>query len=233
VGSAAVDLHVRVSPERTVQEANAIADEVRRRLLILDGVIDVTVHVEAQRRPEPYAPDLFATIKLTAEEFGLVVHEVWAHRVGSDLFSEMHIGVDPQLTLGEAHALVDRLEQEVLKRLPELKGVHTHIELATTRVGQGEPASQELESQVRRVVEAAVVDFPPLSNPHNIQVRRDPAAGSRLFISLECSVPAELPVTEAHHLASRLEQELARRLGMDHEVSVHLEPPEEGQGTSD
>ena len=48
-GNAAVDLHVRVSPDKTVQEADAIAHEVRRRLLTLPGVSDVTVHIEAQR----------------------------------------------------------------------------------------------------------------------------------------------------------------------------------------
>ncbi|HZD56857.1 MAG TPA: cation diffusion facilitator family transporter, partial [Anaerolineales bacterium] len=46
-GSAAVDLHIQVSSENTIEEANAIADEVRRRLLALDEVNDVTVHIEA------------------------------------------------------------------------------------------------------------------------------------------------------------------------------------------
>jgi cation diffusion facilitator family transporter len=49
IGNAAVDLHIRVSPEKSLQEANAIADEVRRRLVALDSISDVTVHVETQR----------------------------------------------------------------------------------------------------------------------------------------------------------------------------------------
>jgi cation diffusion facilitator family transporter len=42
-GSAAIDLHLRVSPDKTVREANAIANEVRRRLMALEGVSDVTL----------------------------------------------------------------------------------------------------------------------------------------------------------------------------------------------
>ncbi len=49
IDNVAVDLHVRVNSRLTMQEANAIADEVRRRLLALHGVADVTVHVEAAR----------------------------------------------------------------------------------------------------------------------------------------------------------------------------------------
>ncbi|HEX7975567.1 MAG TPA: cation-efflux pump [Anaerolineales bacterium] len=152
-GSAAVDLHVRVSPEKSVQEANAIADEVRRRLLALGGVSDVTVHIEAQHEPGANGAELFATIKHAAGEMGLIVHEAWAHRIAGDLYVEMHIGVDPSLTLGDAHAQADRLEQVVRQRLPEVKGVHTHIEEATTQVQVSSRPPKELEARVRRALE--------------------------------------------------------------------------------
>lgn len=227
LGNAAVDLHIRVSPEKTVQEANAIADEVRRRLLALEGVSDVTVHIEAQRQLEPDAAGLFATVKHAAAELGLTIHEVWAHRADGALQLDMHIGVDPQRTLGEAHRMVDRLEREVLERLPEVKGVHTHIELATTRVQEGAHELRELQSRVSQEVDEAVAHIPSLSQPHNVHVRRNPAAGNKLFISLECMVAPHTPLPEAHYLATLLEEDLARRLEDVAEVSVHLEPLEE------
>jgi divalent metal cation (Fe/Co/Zn/Cd) transporter len=226
-GSAAIDLHVRVSPEKTVQEANAISDEVRRRLLALDGVSDVTVHVEAQREPEHDAADLFARVKHAAAELGLTVHEVWAQRQGSGLYLEMHIGVEPHLTLGEAHELVDRLEQEVKTRLPEVGGLHTHIELATSRVLAGDETALELDGEVRREIERAVAEIPSLSQPHNIRLHRNPADANRIYLSLECTIAPEIPVTQAHQLASQLEQELSSRLVDVANVSVHLEPPDQ------
>ena len=226
-GDAAIDLHIRVSPDNTVQEANAIADEVRRRLLALEGVNDVMLHVEAQRQPEPDAADLFATAKHAASELGLTVHEVWAHRDNADLYLEMHVGVDPNLTLGQAHERVDHLEREVRTRLPVLRGVHTHIELATTQVLVDGQESPELQAQVRREVERAVAQIPSLSRPHNIRVRHNPADGNKIYLSLECTVAPDIPVTQAHFLASQLEQELGRRLVDVADVSVHLEPPDQ------
>jgi len=228
LGDAAVDLHIRVSPDKTIQEANAIADEVRRRLLALDTVNDVTVHIEAQRQPERDAADMFATVKHAAMELGLTVHEVWAHRGDGNLYLEMHIGVEPHLTLGEAHRLVDRLEGEVRARLPEVKQVHTHIELATTQVQEDGLEKPELEEYIRLQVENVVSQIPSLQKPHNIRVRRNPAAGDKLYISLECTVAPDTPVPQAHYLASLLEQELGRRLEDVADVSVHLEPPGEG-----
>ena len=223
-GSAAIDLHVRVSAEKTVREANVIADEVRRRLLSLDGVSDVTVQIEAARQSELDAGDLFSTVKHAAADLDLTVHEIWAHRYNDDLALEVHIGVDPQLSLGEAHTLVDQLEQEILQRRPEIKWVHTHIELASTQVQQLSGESIRVSSAVRSEVESAVADIPHLSNPHNIRMQRNPADGNLIYMSLECTVEPDLPVTQAHQLASQLENELSRRLPEIADVSVHIEP---------
>jgi cation diffusion facilitator family transporter len=223
-GSAAIDLHVRVSADKTVREANVIADEVRRRLLALEGVSDVTISIEAARQPDPDAADLFATAKHAAAELGLTVHEIWAHRYNDDLALEMHVGVDPRLSLGEAHELVDKLEQDIPIRLTEVKWVHTHIELATTQVQQASGASIQISSEMRSIVERAVADIPHLFNPHNIHLRRNPADSDLLYMSLECTVEPDLPVTQAHQLASQLESELSRRLQNVADISVHLEP---------
>jgi cation diffusion facilitator family transporter len=225
-GSAAVDMHIRVSPEKTVREANAIADEVRRRLLALEGVSDVTIHIEAQRQSESEAADLFASLKHAAAQLGLTVHEVWAHRYNDDLYLEMHIGVDPNLTLGEAHELVDQLERDIQLRSSEVKGVHTHIELATTQVQQSIEEPIAVSDELRMDVERVVAQIPQLSNAHNIHLRRNPADGNSVYLSLECSIEPDLPVTQAHQLASQLEQELNRQLANVTDVSVHLEPPD-------
>lgn len=224
-GSAAIDLHIRVSPEKTVQEANAIADEVRRRLLALYGVSDVTVHIEAQRYPDREAADVFALVKQAAAELGLIIHEVWAHRQGKGLYLDMHVGVEPQLTLGEAHNLVDHLEREVKLRIPKIQEIHTHIELATNRVQEGNERLLDEDDVIILEIERAVAEIPSLSKPHNIRLRNNPADGNKLYLSLECTIAPEMPVTQAHQLASKLEQELSRRLIEVANVSVHLEPP--------
>jgi len=224
-GSAAVDLHVRVSPDKTVQEADAIAHEVRRRLLALPEVNDVTVHVEAQRSRKTNASDIVATVKHAADELNLTVHESWVYRKDNDLFVDIHVGVDPGLTLGQAHQLVDRLEADLHMRLPEVKEVRTHIEMALRDVQEDKPVHQEFERLVRREVERIVAGMRALDNPHNIVVRRDRLTGERYFVSLECTIAPETPVVDAHHLSTVLERELTRSLEGVAEVFVHLEPP--------
>jgi cation diffusion facilitator family transporter len=225
-GSAAVDLHVRVSPEKTVQEADAIAGEVRRRLLDLDGVSDVTVHIEAQRAADANATDIFATVKHAAEQSGLTIHESWAHRTEGKLYIEIHVGVDPHLTLGQAHGQVDELEREVYRRLPEVYEVRTHIEMADRQVEEGDRLPFDLEQRLLFEIEQVVGQMPELVKPHNIAVRRNRNSQEGYYVSLECMIAADTPVSEAHHLSKVLEGELSRHLEGVSEVFVHLEPAE-------
>ena len=225
-GSAAVDLHVRVSPEKTVQEADAIASEVRRRLLELDAVSDVTVHLEAQRAADANAADIFATVKHAAEQSGLTIHESWAHRTEGKLYIEIHVGVDPHLTLGQAHDQVDELERELYRRLPEVYEVRTHIEMAARQVEEGDRLPSDLEQKLLLEIEQIVEQMPELVKPHNIAVRRNRNSQEGYYVSLECMIAADTPVSEAHHLSKVLEGELSRHLEGVSEVFVHLEPAE-------
>lgn len=223
-GSAAVDLHLRVSPHRTIREADAIANEVRRRLLDLDSINDVTVHLEVQHYPKEGEVDLFTALKQLADEMGLTIHESWAHRLNEALIVEAHVGVDPGLTLGQAHTLMDRFEREYRHRMRQVDAVHTHIEMATTQVVQGTRVPQDIETRVQAEVAQLVAGLQGVENPHNLVVRYNQGEGGQYYVSLECDVMAETPVSEAHYLSSIIEHELSRRLPDVVDVFVHLEP---------
>lgn len=225
--SAAVDLHVRVSPDMTVQQANAIGDDVRMRLLEVDGINDVTVHLEPQRDQKAGAAEIYAALQHAATELGLRVHEASTYRTEGHLYLETHLGADPALTLAQAHGLVDRLEHDLRHRLPELSEVHTHIEMATNQVQETEPAPVELERVVKSEIEQVIEGLSGVCNPHHIQVYRSLSDHISLHITLECNLVADLPVSEAHLLSSQIEHQLSRRVEHVVDVFVHLEPPVE------
>jgi divalent metal cation (Fe/Co/Zn/Cd) transporter len=145
--------------------------------------------------------------------------------MNGELYLEMHVGVDPHLTLGEAHNLVERLETEMRQRVPEIKEVHTHIEMADRRVQEGDRAPEELEQRVHQEIQRIVDSIPNLNYPHNIVVRQNRGEGSGYYVALECTVAADTPVADAHQLSHRLERELSAHVDGVVDVFVHLEPP--------
>lgn len=216
----AIDLHVRVAPNLSMQDANAIADEVRRRLLALPGVDDVTVHAEAERGVES-AADLYTATRLAAQEFGLAIHEYWVQENDQKLSLHLHVGVDPNATVRDAHELVDRLEQELLSRRPELSAIHSHIELANTEILPTARVSSGLFHRIHGQIVEAADAMPELTNAHNIQVRQ---VEGKLFISLEAWVDGNLSVTLAHDLSTQLQEAIRAVVPNAGEVLVHLEP---------
>jgi len=221
--SIAIDLHVRVAPHLSIQDANAIADEVRRRLLILPGVGDVTVHAEAERQSNS-AIDLYTAVNLAAQELGIALHECWVQAVDDRLSLHLHVGVDPTISLAEAHRLVDRLEQTLMERQLGVASVHSHIELASREVLPSARVSSGLHRHIHRLVEQAATTINDLSEPHNIQVHQ---VEGKLFITLEALVDGELSMTEAHELSTQLQEAIRASVPNVGEALVHLEPATE------
>ena len=54
-------------------------------------------------------------------------HDVKTRRSGNKVFAELHLCVDPQLSVEEAHNLTDHLQDEIRKELPEVSLV-IHVE---------------------------------------------------------------------------------------------------------
>lgn len=216
----AIDLHVRVAPILSMQDANAIADEVRRRLMALPGVDDVTVHAEAERSIDS-AADLYTATRLVAQDFGVAIHEYWVQESDQKLSLHLHVGVDPTAPFKEAHDLVDRLEQELMSRRPELYAVHSHIELANTEILPTARVSSGLYQRIHEQVIEAAGATPELSDVHDIQVRQ---VEGKLFISLEALVDGNLSVNLAHDLSTKLQEAIRSIVPNAGEVLVHLEP---------
>lgn len=221
----AIDLHVRVAPSLSMLDANAIADEVRRRLLTVPGVDDVTVHAEAERGVES-AADLYTATKLAAQEFGVAIHEYWVQENDQKLSLHLHVGVDPNSIVRDAHDLVDRLEHELLARRPELTAIHSHIESANTEILPTARVSSGLYQRIHDQIVEIANAMPALSNVHDIQVRQ---VEGKLFISLEVWVDGNLSVMLAHDLSTELQEAIRAVVPNAGEVLIHLEPHIEEQ----
>jgi cation diffusion facilitator family transporter len=220
VDKVAIDLHVRVAPNLPMQEANAIADEVRRRLLAEPGVDDVTVHTEAERGPDS-APDLYAATRLIAQELGVTIHEWWVQLTDQQLSLHLHVGLDPNLTLAEAHQQVDRLERTIQERHPEVISIHSHLEPANNEILPSARVSSGLQQRISSLIEQAVRSIPHLRHPHDIQVRQ---VEGKLFITLDVHVDGRLPMGEAHELSTQLQEAIRASVPNVGEALVHLEP---------
>jgi len=86
-----------------------------------------------------------------------------------------------------------------------------------------------VEGRLQRREEEAIVQaiegVPGVEGWHNLRSRR---AGRVSFVDVHITVDPEIPLRDAHEIASRVERAVAAVLGGEVSVTVHVEPKEEG-----
>jgi divalent metal cation (Fe/Co/Zn/Cd) transporter len=210
---------VDVDAAMTAVHSHAVANEIRRRVVEnVEGVGEVEVHFSPHRDA---APDYMLVSRAVADELGLNVHEVVPVHTPSGTVLDMHVEIDGDPSLEEAHLQVTELERRVRARLADVVDVVTHIEPAPS--GQTTPAQSQTAHAIRQQVLEKARELYPDANWHDIRVLQD---GDGYAISLHCHLPGTVTLDRAHAIAEQVETQIRAALPQVTRVTIHTEPPE-------
>ncbi|NIU63496.1 MAG: cation diffusion facilitator family transporter [Pseudomonas stutzeri] len=220
------DLHIRVDPATSTDQAHAIAHQVQRRLRErFPGIQDVTIHVEPHG-PSPTEPGregIAVQLHRLADESQLGIHNVWAveNEVDGRYHAEAHLEVDGTLSLREAHTLASALEERARAEIPDLVELTTHIEPRGQLVRPAQPGLEEM--QVAQAVGRIAHETLDAGTCHQVQVRQ---SGGGWVVSMHCQLPGDVLLAEAHRIITRLEAQLQEQVPRLERVVIHAEPEE-------
>jgi cation diffusion facilitator family transporter len=206
------DVVIGVSPAAAVGQGHAAADAVEEAV---EGALpnaDVVVHVE---------PLEDATLRERVHAAAVAVprvrevHNIALVDVGGRTELSLHVKLPGELTLDEAHALAERLEEAIQTAIPEIGGVQTHLEpLAETSSGAEVEADED--AVVRRVVREETGQ-----EPRELRFLRTDG-GLVAFLTLGLDGTSRLDA--AHARASEIEERIRRERPGISDVIVHTEP---------
>lgn len=206
------DVVIGVAPGAAVGQGHAAADRVERTLHEALPGIDVVVHVEprgadGELRERALAAAL--TVSHVREIHNLTVLEVGDAREVS-----LHLKLPGELSLEQAHAMAEQVEQAILAEVPEVESVQTHLEpLAEAAAGEEiafDPA--EIEELVRQELGEA---------PRELRlVRTDDGIVAFLTLALD----ADESLADAHGRASAVEERVRSAVPGIADVVIHTEP---------
>jgi cation diffusion facilitator family transporter len=133
-------------------------------------------------------------------------------------FADVVIGVPPGAAVGQGHAAADAVEEAVHGALPG-SDVVVHVE------------PQVDDPALRERILAAAQRVPQVREIHNLTVLQ---VGRSTEVSLHLKLPGELPLEEAHEVASEVERAIAESVPEVNAVRTHLEPiAETAEGRED
>jgi len=213
------DIDVQVQPATTADHAEAIADEIERRVkAAFRGITEVQVHF-APHHDTPQ--DVTLVARAAADALGLSIHEVTEILTTQGVILEMHVEVKPTLSLDQAHQEVTQMEGRVRAALPDVYDVITHIEPASGQPGAVMQTSRAI-AQRDEALRIAVGLYPD-AHWHDATIR--PMMGG-YAMTIHCWLPGEVSVQEAHSIAEHVETQIRAALPQIQRVTIHTEPPE-------
>jgi cation diffusion facilitator family transporter len=218
-----VDATVSVARTASLEQVHALSDAIEKRI----GEIvpsDVMVHAEPRA---PQGEHLFEAIRAVAQRMGLAIHDVTALQHNGQLFIELHLEVDENLSLREAHRQATELEDEVRKLRDGSTDVNIHIEplgrhIATPDAGVGE--MKQLSRAIEDFLNTLPAEFDELVNCHDVRVRQ---VEHHILASCHCTMRGALPITQVHDVTAALEDRVKEKFPQIHRVTIHPEPVEE------
>jgi cation diffusion facilitator family transporter len=128
-------------------------------------------------------------------------------------FADVVIGVPPGAAVGQGHAAADAVEEAVQRALPQ-SDVVVHVE------------PRQDEAALRERVLAAAQGVPRVREIHNLTVLQ---VDTRTEVSLHLKLPGDLPLEDAHAVATEVERAITDSVPEVDEVRTHLEPISEAQ----
>ncbi|MBN1137506.1 MAG: cation-efflux pump [Anaerolineae bacterium] len=213
-----VDLTVMVDRSASLEEAHEIATMVESQIKTLIPRGDVVVHVDPVRRT---GESLTQTVGAIAARLGLRTHYVHAHNIRGRYFVDLHVEVPADMSLGQAHDQVSRLELAVRDELPYVRDIHSHIEPIAVPVAPVADLRPDVEEDLRAQIVAITAEIDGLRGCHRIHIR---PGSDGCDLAVHCLADPDMPVAEAHRLADQVEKRLELDVPGVSRVLVHIEP---------
>ena len=214
-----IEVTISVPSYMSLEESHAIASKVEENLKRLLGLAEVVVHVEPFEREKLTAEFVE---KLAGKVEGVKdIHDVHVVHSEGKMYLTLHAGVDPHLSLQEAHELAEKIEQTLTREIGNLENITVHIEPFDSTVQKGPVTNEE---EIRRTVFRAAERLSSFLSVKRIVTY---VAGGRRYVNIDCCFTGHVDVKAAHAIASKIEKALKKRF-TETVVTVHVEPQRDG-----
>jgi cation diffusion facilitator family transporter len=218
-----VDATVSVARTASLEQVHALSDAIEKRI----GEIvpsDVMVHAEPRA---PQGEHLFEAIRAVAQRMGLAIHDLSALQQQGQLVVELHLEVDENLSLRDAHGQATQLEEGIRQLRDGPMEVTIHIEplgrhIATPDAGGGE--MKLLSRAIEEFLNGLPIEYDELVNCHDVHVRQ---VEHRILASCHCTMKGHLPITQIHEVTAALEDRVKEKFPQISRVTIHPEPVED------
>ena len=180
----------------------------------LMGLMDTAARKEVVSKMEAAAMSVPGVISF---------HKLYTRYVGSGIMADVHIQVDPSITVAEGHDIATMVRSAIVERVEGVWDVLVHTEPSRGNP-RGRPATQDRQNRIEDGIKVAVRGIEGMKGFHGIRVN---ISGDKTLVDIDVEVDANVSVAEGHRIAEDVERAIYRKFDKDiDDVQVHVDPRE-------
>jgi cation diffusion facilitator family transporter len=210
------DAVVAVPPGQAVVEGQEVTDRIESAVRRSLPDSEVVVHLEPRREGLSLRDRALAAA--LAEPLVRDVHDIAVYRHDGYVSVSLHLKMDPDIPLAQAHEVAERVEA-ALRAQPGVEDVHTHLEPLELPLTAQDASLASDDAERERITQ--LVMRRTGQPPRELRLLHTDT-GLVVFVSVASGAGSRLPA--AHDLASRLEDDIREAQPHMTDVVVHTEP---------
>ncbi|MFW9831020.1 MAG: cation diffusion facilitator family transporter [Candidatus Thorarchaeota archaeon] len=211
-----VDIVCHVEPALSHAVAHDISVKARKTAEQIVGRADVVVHMDLATKQHP---ELVHNLRGEAKKFPWIidVHGIEVFNTEGQNMLVLDLEVDPEMSLAEAHQLIEKFEAHIKSEFSFVDEITTHLEPRKTPSPPVEDLSA-IEARIRSLIQKN----PVLHNCHDLQLI--PQSPKLYNLTFHCEARPKHTIEEIHTATTLLEDEIRETLPLFSQIIIHTEP---------
>lgn len=216
-----IDMVILIGRTKSFSLTHELMDTAEKEIKQIAPDADIIIHSEPIETREE---TLNEKIRMIVNDKGFKCHDIFSHKIGTEIFSELHVEIENTNELIKAHEIISDLEKVILEKIPLINKVKIHLdepsEILFDTIDITEN-SQDLIYNVRKIIEneEKVEDFSDIKVVNSI---------GKIRVSLNCTFKNHYTFDEVHDVVTILESKIYLTLKEIYpnlsNVIIHAEP---------
>lgn len=213
-----VDATVAIKRTTPFSRASEIVHQVEDRIKQSHDNIDVVVNAKPV---ETHDESLADKVRMIVLKNGLrAPHNLEIHKSGEKYYIDFDVEFPGGHAFEAAHQTTTQIENDIRAQIPDVAAITIHIEEFQPEEADAKPITPEEESLRDAICKVVLEDADAVDCPEVRLLR----TGEGYNISLTCGIDKSQTIGRMHQVATRIENELYRRIKDLNKVTIHAEP---------
>ncbi len=208
------EVTISLSGAASFEEAHKISGDVEKNIKDSIANSNVTVHFEPTWKDVPidYKINNIASAIKGVEG----IHNVSSSDSAEGLFISLHVMVNREMHLENAHKISDEIESQIRNEIPNINHITIHLEPYVSMPKSLPVEDLSIEEQIRKIIK----DYPSVKKIGRVITFQ---LQDIFKIDIDCSFDGSLSVEKVHDIVSEIEYKIKNQIH-NAVITIHPEP---------